>query len=255
MKACCGQRFETSKVNLLRFENTYFTGLLGSGNWKPDADGSYFIDRNPKHFDVVLDYLRGNEKVLERLSDADLETVKEHFDYLLIPFPVAVDQGAAASPWSFDSVFANFTCSFIGPSVLKVSGRNDVPDRLIFAIPNPASFKIKVSGNTHHIGLVYKEIVNGRPFAVTLRLFLPTGILSHIRFEVEGKEAWEWQAITKDVKLSSLGNDGGVVELLFDRKSREVHIRIDTKSGCPSTGGREWPRPRFCWLVRGRERN
>ena len=35
-----GKIFATSKETLLRWPNTYFHGLLVSGNWKPDGDGN-----------------------------------------------------------------------------------------------------------------------------------------------------------------------------------------------------------------------
>jgi hypothetical protein len=34
-----GKVFQTAKANLLRFENTYFHAMLGSGQWKPEEDG------------------------------------------------------------------------------------------------------------------------------------------------------------------------------------------------------------------------
>jgi hypothetical protein len=37
-----GKIFTTSKSTLLRYENTYFYGMLGSGKWKPDEDGIIF---------------------------------------------------------------------------------------------------------------------------------------------------------------------------------------------------------------------
>jgi len=40
-----GQRFATSKANLMRFEGSYFTALLGGGHWRPDAGEAFFIDR------------------------------------------------------------------------------------------------------------------------------------------------------------------------------------------------------------------
>ena len=36
------KKFVTTKSILLRWPNTYFEGLLGSGNWKPDEKGTEF---------------------------------------------------------------------------------------------------------------------------------------------------------------------------------------------------------------------
>lgn len=35
-----GKIFTTSKDTLLKFKDTYFSALLGSGNWRPDEDGT-----------------------------------------------------------------------------------------------------------------------------------------------------------------------------------------------------------------------
>ncbi len=67
-----GKKFATSRDNLLK-EPSFFTGLL-SANFAVERDekGAIFIDRNPKYFQFILDYLR-NEKIDLKLIDA-----KEH---------------------------------------------------------------------------------------------------------------------------------------------------------------------------------
>ena len=55
-----GQRFETSRQTLTSVPDTYLASMF-SGRFKltPDvADGSYFIDRDPNHFNIVLNHLR-----------------------------------------------------------------------------------------------------------------------------------------------------------------------------------------------------
>jgi FtsZ-binding cell division protein ZapB len=39
----CGRIFVTSKSTLTKWPDTYFEGLLGSGNWKPDEDGKFLF--------------------------------------------------------------------------------------------------------------------------------------------------------------------------------------------------------------------
>jgi len=51
-----GTKFTTTKETLLKFKNTYFSNMIKCGS--VSEDGVYFIDRNPKLFEVVLDYLR-----------------------------------------------------------------------------------------------------------------------------------------------------------------------------------------------------
>lgn len=48
--------------------------MLCSDHWKPNDDGAFFIDRNPKHFGRILDYLRTG-----KLRTADLH--KEQLEW------------------------------------------------------------------------------------------------------------------------------------------------------------------------------
>ncbi len=74
-----GMRFETSKSTLLSHTDTFFTAMLCSDRWKPRNDGSYFIDRSPKHFGRILDYLR-----TDKLPVADLH--KEQIEWYVLFF-------------------------------------------------------------------------------------------------------------------------------------------------------------------------
>jgi len=59
------------------------------GNFKPDEDGSYFIDRNPKYFDYVFDYLRSGKlpPTYHALPTGAQRIIRDHFDYCLVDFP------------------------------------------------------------------------------------------------------------------------------------------------------------------------
>ncbi len=64
-----GKRFATSKSTLLSHPDTFFTAMLCSEHWKPSEDGSYFIDRSPKHFGRILDYLRSGTLIIADLHE------------------------------------------------------------------------------------------------------------------------------------------------------------------------------------------
>lgn len=38
-----GKKYETTKSSLLKYDNTFFTAMLSSGNWKPNAEGNSHI--------------------------------------------------------------------------------------------------------------------------------------------------------------------------------------------------------------------
>merc|ERR1719482_1404988 len=55
------RKFQTSAETLKSVEDSFFSSLAsGRVPQKREKDGSIFIDRNPKHFQYVLDYLRCN---------------------------------------------------------------------------------------------------------------------------------------------------------------------------------------------------
>jgi hypothetical protein len=81
-----GKRHATSKATLLSIPNTYFHALLSSGKWEPDEDGCYFIDRNPKYFNVILDFLRTHEQPdLRNLPKDAIAKLKKDADYFQVP--------------------------------------------------------------------------------------------------------------------------------------------------------------------------
>jgi hypothetical protein len=85
-----GKQFTTSKSSLLRLEGTYFHAMLSSGKWQPDEDGVYFIDRNPKHFDLILDFLRTGELSFKGLDEVAIEKLEKDLDYYMITLPQEV---------------------------------------------------------------------------------------------------------------------------------------------------------------------
>ena len=52
-----GQRFETTIETLTRMPDTFFS-VIGSGQWKSSPDKIIRIDRSPRLFEYILDYLR-----------------------------------------------------------------------------------------------------------------------------------------------------------------------------------------------------
>lgn len=80
-----GKIFCIGKSQLLSVQGSYFHAMLGSGLWEPDSDGAYFIDRNSKNFDRVLDYLRTGKFSFLGLRLDQIRMLQETLDYLQIP--------------------------------------------------------------------------------------------------------------------------------------------------------------------------
>jgi BTB/POZ domain len=75
-----GQRFETSRTTLSKspFFATYF-----SKRWdtKPDSDGSYFIDRSPRSFEYILEFLRNGSILVEGLKLRDRHLLRQDAEF------------------------------------------------------------------------------------------------------------------------------------------------------------------------------
>jgi len=65
--------------------------MIASGKWEPDEDGSYFIDRNPKHFNLILDFMRTNKLEVSSLNQKEMEKIKSDFDYYQLPSTLALN--------------------------------------------------------------------------------------------------------------------------------------------------------------------
>ncbi|PRP73936.1 hypothetical protein PROFUN_08129 [Planoprotostelium fungivorum] len=76
-----GSRFEVSKATLLKYPNT----LLGSiDQLQAEPDGVYFFDRNPKVFEIILDFYRTGKLMIP--SDVPMDKVKEELAFFSIRF-------------------------------------------------------------------------------------------------------------------------------------------------------------------------
>ena len=76
-----GTLFITTKDTLLRVKDSYFTSMMESGLWKPQADGTYFIDRSPICFGRIVDYMRYDTLNTTDLSEAEEDMLLVDFDY------------------------------------------------------------------------------------------------------------------------------------------------------------------------------
>ena len=83
-----GKVFKVSKEILMSIDNTYFYGLLANcDKFQTQSDGSFFIDRNPRVFDKILDYFRYGKLEVQELTDVNIDMLKDDFDYYCIPLP------------------------------------------------------------------------------------------------------------------------------------------------------------------------
>ena len=77
-----GQIFQILKSNLLKYENSYF-GVMFGEKWQPKQlrDETYYIDRNPTHFETILNYLRGYSVDLTGKTHKELKEIEEELRF------------------------------------------------------------------------------------------------------------------------------------------------------------------------------
>eukprot|EP01006_Ploeotia_vitrea_P001483 TRINITY_DN104933_c0_g1_i1.p1 TRINITY_DN104933_c0_g1~~TRINITY_DN104933_c0_g1_i1.p1 ORF type:complete len:344 (-),score=29.73 TRINITY_DN104933_c0_g1_i1:139-1038(-) len=98
-----GTKFETSRQTMLTEPDTFFHSMLHSGVWEPNhihvndetgeqEAGEYFIDRDPRFFCEILNYLRRGTQDgnldglmdLHELTDQDYAFFKQQIDFFQI---------------------------------------------------------------------------------------------------------------------------------------------------------------------------
>eukprot|EP01006_Ploeotia_vitrea_P001645 TRINITY_DN105305_c0_g1_i1.p1 TRINITY_DN105305_c0_g1~~TRINITY_DN105305_c0_g1_i1.p1 ORF type:complete len:325 (-),score=46.52 TRINITY_DN105305_c0_g1_i1:209-1183(-) len=80
-----GTMFSTTEATLLSEPDSFFWTMLHSGQWKPDDDGEFFIDRAPNVFGLILDYLRTRQPLdVEHLPTFEQRMLQSDIDFYQI---------------------------------------------------------------------------------------------------------------------------------------------------------------------------
>ncbi|KAH9116136.1 hypothetical protein LEN26_012931 [Aphanomyces euteiches] len=161
-----GTIFKTTKDILLRFEDSYFHVLLGSGVWKPDSAGTaYFIDLDPATFQYIMVYLRTGDLPFDELQEWEQKQLRRSMDYLSIELPSEVP----CSKWSWDPSHCSSTLALSENNrVVQVLGLNpfmfgppsNTPETWMAVLGNSSvvSFTVRVeSGALPCIGFASRE--------------------------------------------------------------------------------------------------
>lgn len=224
--------------NRTSFENTYFTALLGDhSKWKPDSDGSYFIDRDPEGFAAVLNYLRGQDDVLSRLKPELIPSFQAHLDYLLIPGPNAKKPGPGnqkQSPWNLGSIstgrvlLQGNTVSKGSASVQDAGVGGVFSMRLILTQSNPISVRVKGtslgSGSKGEFGLVYfRELEE-----ITVPHYIALGSKENVCHYHLDRDSLGTRIVSAKRKYATIPKNP-VIEMKVDSSTREVRFVMNDK--------------------------
>jgi len=216
-----GTKFATTKTNLLQFPDSYFHAMLSSGHWQPDDEGCYFIDRDPKHFGVILNFLRTGKINLKSWKEEALEELQEELDYFLIklPEPIPDPKPSSPPPLMWDTSRCASTLTIQGRIVTKTSARG-WDGNVLGTVANPSSFKVK--------------IVNSGMCAIMIGLAPKNTSLTTIVYDSSG---WYIYALCGllysqqgDLNKPYHGSKiegGSVVEVIFDKVGKSMRFVID----------------------------
>eukprot|EP01006_Ploeotia_vitrea_P057343 TRINITY_DN68171_c6_g1_i2.p1 TRINITY_DN68171_c6_g1~~TRINITY_DN68171_c6_g1_i2.p1 ORF type:complete len:321 (+),score=32.36 TRINITY_DN68171_c6_g1_i2:65-1027(+) len=81
-----GQRFSTMESTLMGEQESFFWSMLHSGNWTPNQQGEYFVDRSPIAFHHILEFMRSSKEIpVEKLGDIEKDQLLDDIDFYQIP--------------------------------------------------------------------------------------------------------------------------------------------------------------------------
>jgi len=223
-----GKRFETTKSTLLqeKFGETFFSAMFNTGVWNPDEEGCYFVDRNPKNFERLLDYFRTGDLIIAELSPLDIEKLQRDLDFYqikhLIPAPLDASI-PLRQKWDTKLCSSKVSISEDGLTATKVEGKGYAS--VLASIPS-TNFKVQYvstgSRNWATIGFASKPEFNPNPSHHQLRLngyylHASNGSLYSVEDNTEAKE------YTTQLK------EGDIVEAIWNTEKNEISFSVNGK--------------------------
>lgn len=210
-----GKIFCIARSQLIDTRARFLQAMVESDEWEPDSDGAYFIDRSPKHFDRVLNYVRFGKMSYAGLRQDEIETLQETLEFLqLFPDaqPVACDLGVT---WDPDTCVDGLHISQ-GNRAITSTG----PTRSVRSLSPCVKFSVRLDATGRHACVM-------------------VGFTPEVGFTPHGHAYiyCGWYLYLHDGKLYSSGNtyrhfrapvtEGSVVTCVFSRESNSISFQVD----------------------------
>jgi len=162
-----GRIFTASEDTFLRWEGTYFHALLGGSCWKPDEDGTYFVDRDPEHFERIMKALRSGRPVDPAgLTAEQIEQLGIEQDYYQLP-PLAKIQSIT---WDTDHCSSNLKISNEGRTVMGAG--KAVFCGAVLGMKSNKDFKVRVESGHVLVGYATRAAFQPENCEWSMGLFL-----------------------------------------------------------------------------------
>jgi len=200
-----GQVFATSKSTLLSIEGTYFHAMLSSGHWQPDEDGEYFIDRSPKCFRNILDYLLTGKLDTSPLTSSEKKQLTEDLDYYQIKLPKMM--------WSSGD---NTT---INGSIVTKSGVSGWNCGVIGNVCDPASYKLKILNRPD--GAIMVGLSPTSNFKKNASNYSTSGWYMHLNGSLYSQNGDSGRGYQSAV------NNNSIIEVLYDKNNKTISFRVN----------------------------
>uniref|UniRef100_A0A6B2LF59 Potassium channel tetramerisation-type BTB domain-containing protein n=1 Tax=Arcella intermedia TaxID=1963864 RepID=A0A6B2LF59_9EUKA len=193
--------------------------MLSSGHWQPDEDGEYFIDRNPKLFIHILDFLRTGKVNTKGFTEDDHLKLKEDLDYYLITIPPQTLSWSKEWTWSKEFCGSNIVIQ--DRIVTKQSGGSNWNAGVLGSIPNLSSFKLRLKNIVSHgcamLGMAPKKNfnINGSNYtSCGWYYYAHTGGLYSSKGDGNRSYATALQV-------------GSILEVIFNKEQKTISFSVD----------------------------
>eukprot|EP00929_Paragymnodinium_shiwhaense_P122609 TRINITY_DN9549_c1_g2_i1.p1 TRINITY_DN9549_c1_g2~~TRINITY_DN9549_c1_g2_i1.p1 ORF type:complete len:363 (-),score=38.32 TRINITY_DN9549_c1_g2_i1:166-1254(-) len=187
-----GQRFQTSLATLGSDPDSFF-GALASGRHRVDweQDGSLFIDRSPKHFPFVLEYLRnGRSTPLQFESTLHMDELRLEAEfYGLTHLAAQCRRFKLHDKWLMTELQSS------SGNVCALHGRRRAA--AMFDIVDPDDFEVTVSGRNRNQS-------SGDDWSSLFHSLNVPGVLIGV-VPLEADLSEEWQACANPLPVSAPG--------------------------------------------------
>jgi len=203
-----GQVFATSKSTLLSIEGTYFHAMLSSGHWQPDEDGEYFIDRSPKCFRTILDYLLTGKLDTSPLTSSEKKQLTEDMDYYQIKPP------KISMMWSTGDNAA------INGLIVTKTGSQGWNCGIIGNVCDPSSFKLKILNRVS--GCVMVGLSPTSNFKKNAQNYTTSGWYMYIH----NGGLYSQNGDSSRAHRSAVDNNS-IIEVLYDKNNKTISFGVN----------------------------